>query len=294
MRRRRTPTGWFKRDPRHYRFAMPNVVWEYGLKPVEFMIFSYLCYYSSTGVPDLRTLATGVHTTATTVKKYLGSLTAKGCINKIGISVLKCEDARLFTLPNEIFLLQLPPSAFIVYTYLLLSEDRQSRPVTGCILSTATTPAGTGAERRHTLRQQVEYGRRCPGSALCASVSVPQHLTRPNGANRCATTERRKARDGRDKMTSTEILRMAENLRCKVVIPIHWDVWTNFQADCEEIKLLYDFKKERNEYKFHPFFWQVGGKYIYPADKDKVYYHHRCGFEDCFEAPQNIPFRSCL
>lgn len=126
MRRRRTPTGWFKRNPRHYRFAMPNVVWEYGLKPVEFMIFSYLCYYSSTGVPDLRTLATGVHTTATTVKKYLGSLTAKGYINKIGIPVLKCESARFFTLPNEIFLLQLPPSAFIVYTYLLLSKDRQS------------------------------------------------------------------------------------------------------------------------------------------------------------------------
>ena len=97
-----------------------------------------------------------------------------------------------------------------------------------------------------------------------------------------------------DKMTSFDILRMAENLKCKVVVPIHWDVWTNFQADCDEIKVLYDFKKDRNEYKFHPFFWQVGGKYTYPADKDKIYYHHRRGFEDCFEAPQNIPFRSCL
>ena len=97
-----------------------------------------------------------------------------------------------------------------------------------------------------------------------------------------------------DKMTSIDVLRMAENLQCKVVIPIHWDVWTNFQADCEEIKLLYDFKKDRNEYKFHPFFWQVGGKYVYPQDKDKIYYHHRRGFEDCFEHPQNIPYRSCL
>lgn len=97
-----------------------------------------------------------------------------------------------------------------------------------------------------------------------------------------------------DKMTSTDILRMAENLKCKVVIPIHWDVWTNFQADCEEIKLLWDFKRLRNEYTFHPFFWQVGGVYTYPQDKDKMYFHHRRGFEDCFEAPQNIPFRSCL
>ena len=46
------------------------------------------------------------------------------------------------------------------------------------------------------------------------------------------------------------------------------------------------------KYKFHPFFWQVGGKYTYPADKDKIYYHHRRGFEDCFEAPQkySVPF----
>ena len=41
-------------------------------------------------------------------------------------------------------------------------------------------------------------------------------------------------------------------------------------------------------------FKQVGGKYVYPQDKDKIYYHHRRGFEDCFEHPQNIPFRSCL
>ena len=41
-----------------------------------------------------------------------------------------------------------------------------------------------------------------------------------------------------DKRTSVDILRMAENLQCKVVVPIHWDVWTNFQADCDEIKVL--------------------------------------------------------
>ncbi len=97
-----------------------------------------------------------------------------------------------------------------------------------------------------------------------------------------------------DKMTSIDILRMAECLRCEVVIPIHWDIWSNFQPDCNEIDLLYQFKKDRNEYRFHPFFWQVGGKYVYPQDKDKAFYHHRRGFEDCFEAPQNIPFRSCL
>ena len=97
-----------------------------------------------------------------------------------------------------------------------------------------------------------------------------------------------------DKMTSSDILRMAEALRCKVVIPIHYDVWTNFMADVNEIKVLYDMKKDRLDYQFHPFFWEVGGKYTYPTDQNKLAYHHRRGFEDCFEAPQNIPFRSML
>lgn len=97
-----------------------------------------------------------------------------------------------------------------------------------------------------------------------------------------------------DKMTSCDILRMAEALRCKVVIPMHYDVWTNFMADVNEIRVLYDMKKARLGYEFHPFFWEVGGKYVYPRDKAKLAYHHPRGFEDCFNAPQNIPFRSCL
>lgn len=97
-----------------------------------------------------------------------------------------------------------------------------------------------------------------------------------------------------DKMTSVDILRMAEALRCEVVIPIHHDVWTNFQADTNEILALYDIKKHRLEYTFHPFIWSVGGKYVYPTDKNKREYHYRRGFEDCFEHPQNIPFRSLL
>ena len=51
-----------------------------------------------------------------------------------------------------------------------------------------------------------------------------------------------------DKMTSVDILRMAEALRAKVVIPIHYDVWTNFMADINEIRVLYDMKKDRLDY----------------------------------------------
>ena len=97
-----------------------------------------------------------------------------------------------------------------------------------------------------------------------------------------------------DKMTSVDILRMAEALRCKVVIPIHHDIWTNFMADPNEILVLYDMRKYRLDYRFKPFIWQVGGKFIYPADRDRREFHHRRGFEDCFENDPNVPFRSIL
>lgn len=97
-----------------------------------------------------------------------------------------------------------------------------------------------------------------------------------------------------DKMTSVDILRMAEALRCKVVIPFHHDIWTNFMADTEEILMLYDRRKDRLDYQFTPFIWEVGGKYIWPSDREKRRYHHRRGFEDCFENEPNVPFRSML
>lgn len=97
-----------------------------------------------------------------------------------------------------------------------------------------------------------------------------------------------------DKMTSCDILRMAEALRCQVVIPIHYDIWTNFMADTREIEVLYEMKKNRLQYQFHPFIWEVGGKYIYPTDKEKREYHHDRGFSDCFTEEPNTPFRSIL
>ena len=126
MRRRKTPIGWPCRDPQHYRFAVPNAVWEYKLKQVEFVIFSCLCYHRTLGVLTPEMIAADVHMTATTVKKYLDSLSAKELVNEDGTPALNCKDEKFFTLPNEVFLLRLPPSAFLVYAYLLLIEDRRT------------------------------------------------------------------------------------------------------------------------------------------------------------------------
>jgi len=97
-----------------------------------------------------------------------------------------------------------------------------------------------------------------------------------------------------DKMTAMGILRMAESLQTDVVIPIHYDIWSNFQADPKEILVLWNMRKNRLQYKFTPFIWEVGGKFTYPQDRLRIEYHHRRGFEDAFENEDDLPFRSLL
>ncbi len=97
-----------------------------------------------------------------------------------------------------------------------------------------------------------------------------------------------------DKMTSIDILRMAEGLDTEVVIPVHHDIWTNFQADPNEILTLWQMRKDRLQYKFKPFIWQVGGKFTYPCDKDNLVYQYPRGFEDAFAIEPDLPFRALL
>ncbi|MFV0322565.1 MAG: L-ascorbate 6-phosphate lactonase [Alphaproteobacteria bacterium] len=97
-----------------------------------------------------------------------------------------------------------------------------------------------------------------------------------------------------DKMTSVDILRMAECLNTSVVIPVHHDIWTNFKADPKEITVLWNMKKDRLQYKFKPFIWEVGGKFIWPEDKDKMEYMYDRGFHDAFTIEPDLPFKSLL
>ena len=152
MRKRRFSIGWPKRDPRHYRFPLPNAVWEYKLKPIEFVILSYLCCQHPHGGTSLspEIIAKGVHMTMVTVKKYMVSLVDKGLITNEYTPTFQCADSRkFFTLPNEIFLLNLPPSAFMVYAYLLLIEDRRTHT---CHPSYNTIAAETGVAKNTAMK----------------------------------------------------------------------------------------------------------------------------------------------
>jgi L-ascorbate 6-phosphate lactonase len=97
-----------------------------------------------------------------------------------------------------------------------------------------------------------------------------------------------------DKMTSSDILRMAEALNAKVIIPFHHDIWSNFMADPAEIMMLWNMKKDRLKYKFKPYIWQVGGKFVYPDNKDDLEFHFDRGFDDVFTKDTDLPFPSFL
>ena len=58
--------------------------------------------------------------------------------------------------------------------------------------------------------------------------------------------------------------------------------------------MLWDMKKDRLKYGFKPFIWQVGGKFIWPQDKDNLEYHYPRGFDDCFTQEPDLPFKSFL
>jgi len=140
---------------------VPNEVWEYKLRPAEFVILSYLCYRQAHNregkAVRAKAVADSLHLTTATVEKHLSALTSKGLVNKDGALVLECETGKFFSLPNEVFLLVLPPSAFLVYAYLLYCEDRRTHQchpsyrtiagATGLSLNTAVKSVGILAKK---------------------------------------------------------------------------------------------------------------------------------------------------
>lgn len=131
MRKHRIPIGWPRRDPRHSRFPIPNTVWEHRLKPIAFVILSCLCYQHSHCGANLspEMVAKGIHKSEGTVQKYISGLEDTGLITEpcsLAADFWSADGGKFFTLPNEIFLLNLPPSVFMVYAYLLLIGDRKT------------------------------------------------------------------------------------------------------------------------------------------------------------------------
>lgn len=90
--------------------------------------------------------------TASIVKKYLGALIDKELVTAERPLVLNVQcitSEKFFTLPNEVFLVNLSPSAFMIYAYLLLIEDRRTHT---CHPSYNTISAATGLAKNTAMK----------------------------------------------------------------------------------------------------------------------------------------------
>ena len=95
-----------------------------------------------------------------------------------------------------------------------------------------------------------------------------------------------------DKVTASDTLRTAWSLNAKVLIPLHYDLWSIGNADPNELVLLHEFNKHLMKFKL--FIWKVGGRFTYPDDQDKGKYQYPKGDEEFFADEPNIPFTSFL
>jgi L-ascorbate 6-phosphate lactonase len=95
-----------------------------------------------------------------------------------------------------------------------------------------------------------------------------------------------------DKVGASDALRIAWSLNTKVLIPLHYDIWSTAQADPLELLHLHRYNQHRM--KFKVFIWKVGGQFTYPDDQDKERYQYPKGTDYFWEQEPNIFFRSFL
>ena len=137
-----------RRNPVRYRFALPNQIWTWKLKPPAFAVLAYLCWLhghsddNSAHAPG--SLAMRLHMSPAMAAASLDELIRRGLITQDLTPMLPHSGGsagRFFTLPNEIFCLDLGHGAIAVYAYLLCCEDRRTHQ---CHPSYSTISGATG------------------------------------------------------------------------------------------------------------------------------------------------------
>lgn len=119
-----------QRHPSTYRFPLPNEIWQWHLKSAAFAILSYLQYRSCRkihGVPAVRELAMRAKMSIQMAERQVDVLVDRGLVT---CSLLPTwsplKNRNFFTLPDELFYLNLGHGPITVYAYLLCCEDRRT------------------------------------------------------------------------------------------------------------------------------------------------------------------------
>lgn len=120
----------YQRDPKQSRFSLPNDVWKWDLKPQGFSIFAYLCYLhihcKKDVLPRADEIASQLHMSKDMAAEWIAELNHRGLLDQHMVPVFKNTGKNFFSLPNELFFLNIGHGAITVYAYLLYCEDRRT------------------------------------------------------------------------------------------------------------------------------------------------------------------------
>lgn len=120
----------YQRNPRRYRFPLPNDIWKWGLKPQAFATFTYLCYLHTHDKksipPNADEIASKLLMSKDMAAEQVRQLKQRGMLDQHMVPVCKSTGKNFFSLPNELFFLNLGHGAITVYAYLLYCEDRRT------------------------------------------------------------------------------------------------------------------------------------------------------------------------
>ena len=117
-------------DPKRSRFSIPNDIWKWELKPQGFAILAYLCYLhvhcKKNAVPSADEVASQLHMSKDMVVKQIAELNRRGLLDQHMVPMLESSGKNFFSLPNELFFLNIGHGAITFYAYLLYCENRKT------------------------------------------------------------------------------------------------------------------------------------------------------------------------
>ena len=123
-------------DPKRRRFPIPNDVWKWELKPQGFAILAYLCYLhvhcNKNASPSADEIASQLHMSKDMAAKQIAELNRRGLLDQHMVPMLESNGKNFFSLPNELFFLNIGHGAITVYAYLLYCEDRRTHQCHPC------------------------------------------------------------------------------------------------------------------------------------------------------------------
>ena len=120
----------YQPDPKRHRFSIPNDVWKWELKSQGFAILAYLCFLhvhcNKDASPSADKIASLLHMSKDMSAKQLSELNRRGLLDQHMVPILESNNKNFFSLPNELFFLNIGHGAITVYAYLLYCENRRT------------------------------------------------------------------------------------------------------------------------------------------------------------------------